>query len=89
MVPYYRLLKVVTILRIKKYYTACFYIETQMIVSIFVSFRRILFYVIKTKGFFSVTKNKYYTVIKKKNVDTFKLFTFFLNLEQNVTKIFQ
>lgn len=56
MVPYYRLLKVVTILRIKKYYTACFYIETQMIVSIFVSFRRILFYVIKTKVFFRSLK---------------------------------
>lgn len=88
MVPYYRLLKVVTILRIKKYYTACFYIETQMIVSIFVPVRRILFYDIKTK-FFSVTKNEYYTVIKKKTVDIYKLFTFFLNLENNVTKIFQ
>ncbi len=83
-----------TILTIKKYYTACFYIETQMIVSIFVSFRRILFYVIKTK-FFSVKIKyytiKYYTVIKKKqkNVDTYKLFTFFLNLVQNVIKIFQ
>lgn len=56
MVPYYRFLKVMTILRIKKYYTACFYIETQMRVSIFVSFRRILFYVIKTKGFFRSLK---------------------------------
>lgn len=56
MVPYYRFLKVMTILRIKKYYTACFYIETQMRVSIFVSFRRILFYVIKTKVFFRSLK---------------------------------
>lgn len=57
-----------------------------MIVSIFVPVRRILFYDIKTK-FFSVTKNEYYTVIKKKTVDIYKLFTFFLNLEKNVTKI--
>lgn len=59
-----------------------------MIVSIFVPVRRVLFYDIKTK-FFSVTKNEYYTVIKKKTVDIYKLFTFFLNLEKNVTKIFQ
>lgn len=58
-----------------------------MIVFIFVFVRRILFYDIKIK-FFLVIKNEYYIVIKKKIVDIYKLFIFFLNLENNVIKIF-